>query len=88
MYEGMASRFRRARRHPEPIKNGLPDMPTNGVFQYGIYERRVCSTVRQARHQGHRLMIGQAVDKDRRWREGWGVAEAAAHGRTWSGNTT
>ena len=23
---------------PEPIKNGLPDMPTNGVFQYGIYE--------------------------------------------------
>src|SRR5215470_5649918 len=21
---------------PEPIKNGLPDMATNGVFQYGI----------------------------------------------------
>ena len=23
---------------PERIKNGLPDMATNGVFQYGIYE--------------------------------------------------
>ena len=23
---------------PEPIEKNLPDMPTNGVFQYGIYE--------------------------------------------------
>ena len=22
---------------PEPVRQGLPDMPTNGVFQYGIY---------------------------------------------------
>ena len=29
---------------PEPIKNCLPDMPTNGVFQYGVYE----GTPRQA----------------------------------------
>jgi hypothetical protein len=23
---------------PEPIRSALPDMPTNGIFQYGIYE--------------------------------------------------
>jgi hypothetical protein len=25
---------------PEPIRNGLPDLQTNGVFQDGIYEIR------------------------------------------------
>jgi peptidoglycan/xylan/chitin deacetylase (PgdA/CDA1 family) len=73
---------------PEPIRNGLPDMPTNGVFQYGIYEGtpRLLDLMDKHDIKLSAFMIGQAVDKDpdlakevvRRGHE------AAAHGRTWS----
>jgi peptidoglycan/xylan/chitin deacetylase (PgdA/CDA1 family) len=73
---------------PEPIRNGLPDMPTNGVFQYGIYEGtpRLLDLFDRHGAKVTAFMIGQAVDKDpdlarevvRRGHE------AAAHGRTWS----
>ena len=73
---------------PEPIKNNLPDMPTNGVFQYGIYEGtpRLLDLMDKHNVKLSAFMIGQAVDKDpdlakevvRRGHE------AAAHGRTWT----
>ena len=73
---------------PEPIKNGLPDMPTNGVFQYGIYEGtpRLLNLFDKHNIKVTAFMIGQAVDKDPAlakevMRRGH---EAAAHGRTWS----
>src|SRR6201995_1486845 len=73
---------------PEPIKNGLPDMPTNGVFEYGIYEGtpRLLDLFDKHDIKVTAFMIGQAVDKDPALarevvRRGH---EAAAHGRTWS----
>ena len=73
---------------PEPIKNGPPDMPTNGVFQYGIYEGapRLLNLFDKHDIKVTAFMIGQAVDKDPALanelvRRGH---EAAAHGRTWS----
>lgn len=73
---------------PDPIKNNLPDMPTNGVFQYGIYEGtpRLLDLMDKHNVKLSAFMIGQAVDKDpdlatevvRRGHE------AAAHGRTWT----
>lgn len=73
---------------PEPIENNLPDMPTNGVFQYGIYEGtpRLLNLMDKHNVKLSAFMIGQAVDKDpdlakevvRRGHE------AAAHGRTWT----
>jgi hypothetical protein len=71
---------------PEPIKNGLPDMPTNGVFQYGIYEGtpRLLNLFGKHGVKVTAFMIGEAVDKDPALaeevvRRGH---EAAAHGRT------
>jgi peptidoglycan/xylan/chitin deacetylase (PgdA/CDA1 family) len=73
---------------PEPIKHGLPDMPTNGVFQYGVYEGtpRLLNLFDKHGIKVTAFMIGQAVDKDPALakevvRRGH---EAAAHGRTWS----
>ena len=73
---------------PEPIKNGLPDMATNGVFQYGIYEGtpRLLNLMDKHNIKLSVFMIGQAVDKHPELaneivRRGH---EAAAHGRTWS----
>ena len=73
---------------PEPIRNGLPDMPTNGVFQYGIYEGtpRLLDLFDKHGAKVTAFMIGQAVDKDPALakevvRRGH---EAAAHGRSWS----
>lgn len=73
---------------PEPIENNLPDMPTNGVFQYGIYEGtpRLLNLMDKHNVKLSAFMIGQAVDKDpdlakevvRRGHE------AAAHGKTWT----
>jgi peptidoglycan/xylan/chitin deacetylase (PgdA/CDA1 family) len=73
---------------PEPIENNLPDMPTNGVFQYGIYEGtpRLLDLMDKHNVKLSAFMIGHAVDKDpdlakevvRRGHE------AAAHGRTWT----
>ena len=73
---------------PEAIKNGLPDMPTNGVFQYGIYEGtpRLLNLMDKHNIKLSVFMIGQAVDNHPELakevvRRGH---EAAAHGRTWS----
>src|SRR5262245_49388547 len=73
---------------PEPIKNGLPDMPTNGVFQYGIYEGtpRLLDLMDKHSIKLSAFMIGQAVDKNPNLakevvRRGH---EAAAHGRSWT----
>src|SRR6476620_9574971 len=50
---------------PEPIKNCLPDMPTNGVFQYGVYEGtpRLLNLMDKHSIKLSVFMIGQAVDK-------------------------
>jgi peptidoglycan/xylan/chitin deacetylase (PgdA/CDA1 family) len=72
---------------PDPIELGLPDLPTNAFFQYGVYEGipRVLDLMDKHKIKLSSFMIGQAVDKapdlareivDR-------GHEAAAHGRTW-----
>lgn len=73
---------------PEPIENNLPDMPTNGVFQYGIYEGtpRLLNLMGKHNVKLSAFMIGQAVDQAPELaievvRRGH---EAAAHGRTWT----
>ena len=73
---------------PDPIKDNLPDFPTNALFQYGIYEGtpRLLDLMDKHQIKLTAFMIGQAVDKDpdlarevvRRGHE------AAAHGRTWT----
>lgn len=72
---------------PEPIKDGLPVLPTNAFFQYGVYEGvpRLLDLFDKHGIKISSFMIGQAVDKApdlareivRRGHE------AAAHGRTW-----
>ena len=72
---------------PDPIVDGLPDLPTNAFFQYGVYEGipRLLDLFDAHRIKFSSFMIGQAVDKApdlaaeivRRGHE------AAAHGRTW-----
>jgi peptidoglycan/xylan/chitin deacetylase (PgdA/CDA1 family) len=73
---------------PDPIEHGLPDLPTNAFFQYGVYEGipRILDLVDRHDVKLSSFMIGQAVDKApdlareivRRGHE------AAAHGRTWT----
>lgn len=72
---------------PDAIKDNLPDLPTNGVFQYGIYEGtpRLLDLMDKHKVKLSAFMIGQAVDKapdlaKEVVRRGH---EAAAHGRTW-----
>ncbi|GAA4995251.1 polysaccharide deacetylase family protein [Actinopolymorpha pittospori] len=72
---------------PDPVKDNLPDMPTNGVFQYGIYEGipRLLDLMDTHNVKLSAFMVGQAVDKapdlaQEVVRRGH---EAAAHGRTW-----
>jgi peptidoglycan/xylan/chitin deacetylase (PgdA/CDA1 family) len=72
---------------PEPIEQGLPDLPTNAFFAYGVYEGipRILDLFDKHRIKLSSFMIGQAVDKApdlareivRRGHE------AAAHGRMW-----
>lgn len=72
---------------PEPIAHGLPDLPTNAFFQYGVYEGvpRLLDLMDKHGVKMSSFMIGQAVEKApdlareivRRGHE------AAAHGRTW-----
>jgi peptidoglycan/xylan/chitin deacetylase (PgdA/CDA1 family) len=72
---------------PDPIAQGLPDLPTNAFFQYGVYEGipRILDLMDKHRIKLSSFMIGRAVDKApdlareivRRGHE------AAAHGRTW-----
>jgi peptidoglycan/xylan/chitin deacetylase (PgdA/CDA1 family) len=72
---------------PDPIERGLPDLPTNAFFQYGVYEGipRLLDLFDKHHAKMSSFMIGHAVDKApdlareivRRGHE------AAAHGRTW-----
>ena len=72
---------------PDPIEHGLPDLPTNAFFQYGVYEGipRILDLFDKHGIKLSSFMVGQAVDKEpdlareivRRGHE------AAAHGRTW-----
>ena len=72
---------------PDPIEKGLPDLPTNAFFQYGVYEGipRLLDLMDKHQVKLSSFMIGQAVDKapdlaKEIVRRGH---EAAAHGRTW-----
>jgi peptidoglycan/xylan/chitin deacetylase (PgdA/CDA1 family) len=71
----------------DPVKGNLPDMPTNGVFQYGIYEGtpRLLDLMDRYDIKLSAFMIGQAVDKapDLAREVVRRGHEAAAHGRTW-----
>jgi len=72
---------------PEPMKDGLPDLATNGLFQYGVYEGipRLLDLMDKHQVKLSSFMVGHAVDKApdlareivRRGHE------AAAHGRAW-----
>ena len=72
---------------PDPIQQGLPDLPTNAFFQYGVYEGipRLLDLFDKHRMKVSSFMIGQAVEKmpdlaREIVRRGH---EAAAHGRVW-----
>lgn len=72
---------------PEPIKDGLPDLPTNAFFAYGYYEGipRALNLFDKHGVKVSCFMIGKAIENApdlareivRRGHE------AAAHGRTW-----
>lgn len=72
---------------PEPIMGGLPDLPTNAFFDYGVHEGipRILDLMDKHQVKLSSFMIGQAVRKAPE------IAreivkrghEAAAHGRTW-----
>ena len=78
---------RPARVIPDPIEKGLPDMPTNAFFQYGVYEGipRLLDLMDKHQVKLSSFMIGQAVDKapDLAREIVMRGHEAAAHGRTW-----
>jgi peptidoglycan/xylan/chitin deacetylase (PgdA/CDA1 family) len=73
---------------PDPIENGVPDLPTNAFFAYGHYEGipRVLDLMDKHGIKLSSFMIGKAVETSpdlaqeivRRGHE------AAAHGRVWS----
>src|ERR1700730_9780269 len=72
---------------PEPIRQGLPDLPTNAFFEYGVHEGipRLLDLFDKHRIKMSSFMIGRAVDKAMALsceivRRG---PQAAAHGRTW-----
>jgi peptidoglycan/xylan/chitin deacetylase (PgdA/CDA1 family) len=72
---------------PDPILKGLPDLPTNAFFQYGVYEGvpRLLDLMDKHQVKLSSFMVGRAVDKApdlareivRRGHE------VAAHGRAW-----
>ena len=72
---------------PDPIEHGLPDLPTNAFFQYGVYEGipRILDMLDRHQVKLSSFMIGHAIEKApdlareivRRGHE------AAAHGRSW-----
>ncbi len=72
---------------PDPIKTGLPDLPTNAFFQYGVYEGvpRILDLMDEHQVKLSSFMIGQAVAKapDLAREIVERGHEAAAHGRTW-----
>jgi len=72
----------------EPIKDGLPDLPTNAFFAYGHYEGipRALNLFDKHKIKVSSFMIGNAIEQAPELaqeivRRGH---EAAAHGRTWS----
>jgi peptidoglycan/xylan/chitin deacetylase (PgdA/CDA1 family) len=72
---------------PDPIRDNLPDLPTNAGFQYGVYEGvpRILDMLDKHDVKMSSFMIGDAVRKapdlaQEIVRRGH---EAAAHGRTW-----
>jgi peptidoglycan/xylan/chitin deacetylase (PgdA/CDA1 family) len=77
---------------PEPIQDGLPDLPTNAFFAYGPNEGipRILNLMDKHGIKMSSFMIGQAIEKApdlareivRRGHE------AAAHGRTWQNSYT
>jgi peptidoglycan/xylan/chitin deacetylase (PgdA/CDA1 family) len=71
----------------EPIQKGLPDLATNGIFQYGVYEGipRILDLMDKHQVKLSCFMIGQAVDKapDLAREIVKRGHEAAAHGRSW-----
>ena len=72
---------------PDPIEKGLPDLPTNAFFQYGVYEGvpRLLDLMDKHQVKLSSFMIGQAVAKapDLAREIVKRGHEAAAHGRTW-----
>lgn len=72
---------------PDPIQNGLPDLPTNAFFDYGVHEGipRILDLMDKHQVKLSSFMIGNAV------RKAPDIAreivkrghEAAAHGRIW-----
>lgn len=72
---------------PDPIERGLPDLPTNAFFQYGVYEGvpRILDLMDKHQVRLSSFMIGQAVEKapDLAREIVKRGHEAAAHGRTW-----
>jgi peptidoglycan/xylan/chitin deacetylase (PgdA/CDA1 family) len=72
----------------EPIKDNLPDLPTNAFFAYGHYEviPRALNLFDKHKIKVSSFMIGKAIEQtpdlaQEIVRRGH---EAAAHGRTWS----
>src|SRR5712671_8039804 len=72
---------------PDPIRQGLPDLPTNAFFEYGVYEGipRILDLFDKHQIKLSSFMIGHAVDKapDLAREIVKRGHEAAAHGRTW-----
>jgi len=72
---------------PDPIERGLPDLPTNAFFEYGIYEGipRLLDLFDKHGVKMSSFMIGRAVEKapDLAREIVSRGHEAAAHGRTW-----
>src|SRR6266446_5929034 len=72
---------------PDPIQHGIPDLPTNAFFEYGVYEGipRLLDLFDKHRIKMSSFMIGRAVDKapDLAREIVKRGHEAAAHGRTW-----
>src|SRR6267154_2255000 len=72
---------------PDPIQKGLPDLPTNSFFEYGVYEGipRILDLFDKHQVKLSSFMIGQAVDKapDLAREIVKRGHEVAAHGRTW-----
>jgi peptidoglycan/xylan/chitin deacetylase (PgdA/CDA1 family) len=72
---------------PDPIQHGIPDLPTNAFFEYGVYEGipRILDLLDKHQVKVSSFMIGQAVDKapDLAREIVKRGHEVAAHGRTW-----
>jgi len=72
---------------PDPIERGLPDLPTNAFFEYGVYEGipRLLDLFDKHQIKISSFMIGRAVEKapDLAREIVHRGHEAAAHGRSW-----